>query len=107
MYKSMFPEIHFVIHCASSVHKGFRIRKAIRVPHKRAGVGVRLPSCFEADHVAWDLFLAELLRQCKSARLRSARFGPVPKAQPPLRRHKPATGEDVIAADGIEYLRAG
>ena len=104
---SVLPQVQAEAHGREFRDHGLGIRKALRRPHQRAGVGVGLPAGLEAEHVARHAAVPKGTGELQNLLFVSLGMGPVFLTQPPQRRQATAAGEQVVPLDGLARSRPG
>ena len=106
MREAVFPEVQLVAQPAGLTQEPVGIGIA-PAPDERAGIGVRLPAGLQAEDVAGNVPLAELLQEAHDVLLVQLRRGAIPHAQAPHRRQAAAAGEEVVTLHGVTHVGTG
>src|SRR4051812_20043444 len=101
----MLPEVHLKALVRKLLHELSWFRETSGFPSKTARIRVGLPSWLEANHVTGYLSIAKLTGKFLDAHAIAVLLCAVPEAKSPFRRHKSATGEQVIALNDLSHRR--
>ena len=103
----VFPQVYFVSFLLQLVQHFFVPWETVVAPAIRTGVSGRLPSRFESQYVARNLFLTEIVGKTHNGILRRISFDTVFESESPHRRKTSAAGEEVVSLDYIQHFRSG